>query len=95
MCGTNESATRKPLKKILDDCKALVTMAKSKNVHISSILPHTDKRANMSKIIQLSQMLVIIYNEQGVQFINNDLNFQYRDDIPDTSMLLPCYTSQP
>lgn len=91
VCGTNDSATKKPIDKILEDCKNTITAAKSKasHIHLSSILPRTDNRADMSKIDTLNQMLVLLANEQDIHFVNNDNNFRYRNDSPDESVLLP------
>ncbi len=35
-------------------------------------------------------MITILANEEGVEFINNDKKFRYRDDIIDEQILLPC-----
>ncbi len=50
-------------------------------------LAYTDERANMAKIDQLNQMLVMCYKEQRVHFISNDtkawllmlVNARYKD----------------
>ncbi len=62
---------------------------KAERVHISCILLRTDKRVNVTKIDTLNQMLVMLTNEESVHFVNNDTNFRYRDESPDTSVLLP------
>ncbi len=91
VCGTNDSATKKPVEKIIQECKDMITVAKAKavKVHLSSILPRSDDRADMVKIDTLNQMITILANEEGVEFINNDKNFRYRDDTIDEHMLLP------
>ncbi len=33
----------------------------------------------------------MLTNEESVHFVNNDNNFQYRDESPDTNVLLPGY----
>ncbi len=49
VCGTNDSAIKKSVDKIIEECKYIITAAKIKTerVHISSILPRTDKRVNV------------------------------------------------
>jgi ribA/ribD-fused uncharacterized protein len=91
VCGTNDSATKRPVEKIIEDYKATITIAKTKALHvnIARILPRADMRADMAKIDTLNQMLVLLTNEEGVNFVNNDNNFRYRDDTPDESLLLP------
>ncbi len=34
-------------------------------------------------------MLVMLTNDESVHFVNNDNSFRYRDESPDTSVLLP------
>ncbi len=77
MCGTNDFATKKSVDKIIEECKYTITAAKTKaeRVHISRILPRTDKRLNVTNIDTLNQMLVMLTNEEGVHFMNNDNNF--------------------
>ncbi len=62
VCGTNDSATKKSVDKIIVECKHTITAAKTKaeRVHISSILPRTDKCVNVTKIDTLNQMLVML-----------------------------------
>ncbi len=67
----------------------IAAKAKAVKVHLSSILPWSDERADMVKIDTLNQMITILANEEGVEFINNDKNFRYRDDTIDEQMLLP------
>ncbi len=91
VCGINDSATKRPVDKIVEDCKATLAIAKTKalQVHISSILTRTDQRADLAKIETISQLLVALANEEEVCFVNNDNNFRYRDNTPDESLLLP------
>ncbi len=91
VCGTNDSATKRPVKKIVEDCKATLAIAKTKalQVHLSSILPRTDQRADLAKIETINQLLVVLANEEQVRFVNNDNNFRYRNNTPDESLLLP------
>ncbi len=81
VCGTTGSVTKKPVEKIVEECRKRieVTKVKGEHVHLSSILPRQDDRADM----------VIIANEQDIEFINNDENFRYRNDSVDESMMLP------
>ncbi len=41
VCGTNDSVTKKPVEKIVEECRKLieVTKVKGEHVHLSSILP--------------------------------------------------------
>ncbi len=67
----------------------IASKSKAVKVYLSSILPRSDERADMVKIDTLKQMITILANEEGVEFINNDKKFRYRDDIIDEQMLLP------
>lgn len=89
VCGTVDSSTKKPVDKIVDECKQMLIEAKSKADHVtlSSILPRTDDRGDMNKIDTLNQLIMIEANNNGVTFINNDENFRYRNDSPDESLL--------
>ncbi len=91
VCGTNDSSTKKLVEKILKECRDMIIAAKAKTVkvHLSSILPLMDERANMVKIDTHNQMITILANEEGVEFLNNDKNFRYRDDTIDEQMFLP------
>ncbi len=49
VCGTNDSVTMKPVEKIVEKCRKLIEVAKVKgeHVHLSSILPRQDDKADM------------------------------------------------
>jgi len=89
ICGTNDASTKKSAEKIIKDCVSLLESAKERavNVHLSSILPRTDEKAERNKIDNLNQMLITVTNNQEITFINNDKNFRYRDDSIVESML--------
>ncbi len=91
VCGTNDSVTKKPVEKIMEECRKLIEVAKVKgeHVHLSSILTRQDDRADMVNIYTLNQMIKIIANGQDIEFINNDEKFRYRNDSINESMMLP------
>ncbi len=53
----------------------IAAKAKAVKVHLSRILPQSDEHSDMVKIDTLNQMITILANEEGVEFINNDKNF--------------------
>ncbi len=91
VCGTNDTATKKPAQKIAEECKDTLQEAKlrSERVILSSVLPRCDAKADPAKIDTLNQLMVTITATEGVSFVNQDQNFKYRDDTMDESLLLP------
>ena len=88
--GTNDASSKRPAEKISADFKNLITSAKSiaTNVTVSSIPPREDNKVDREKLDTIHQMLIPITNEDGVKFINHDINFRYRDDSVDSNLLL-------
>ena len=92
VCGTNDSATKRRPEKIINDFKSVLQLAneRAEKVILSSIPPRCDDKADMKKIDNINQLLVIEANTLKAEFINNDQNFRYRNDKIDTSLLQPC-----
>ena len=90
VCGTNDSATKRNAEKITRDFEALLTTAKDRaqHVHLASVLPRADDKADMVKIDNVNQLLTTTANNLNVNFVNNDKNFRYRDDTIDETLLL-------
>ena len=91
VCGTNEVSTKKTNEQIVKEVEQTLLLAKerAKEVHLSSVLPRLDDKVEQQKIDALNQLLVPLCNSLNVKFINNDLNFKYRDNTVDDSLLLP------
>ena len=90
ICGTNDSSTKKSADKIAREFRSMLQIVKDKaqNIHLSSIIPRADDKADMTKIDNINQLLTTIANEESVKFINNDVNFKYQDGSIDESLLL-------
>lgn len=97
VCGTNDSATRKPADKIAQECKNAILEAKLRADHVtvSSILPRCDTKADMPKIDNVNQLILTTCNDMHVQYVNHDQNCRYRDDTIDNNLLLPCDNLHP
>ena len=85
VCGTNDTTTKKGADKICDDFKSVLQVAKEKseNVHLCSILPRADEKADLGKIDNLNRLLMTTATETQVQFIDNDKNFRFQDGTVD------------
>ena len=88
--GTNDTTTKKTANKIAQEFETLLQEAKGKavNVHISSITPRTDTKADPNKIDNINQLLSTVANSLDVNYINNDNNFKYQDGTTDETLLL-------
>ena len=91
--GTNDCSTKKPANKIANEFRNMIRAVKDKaqNIHISSVLPRDDDKADMSKIDDLNQMLSDMANEESpdFKFIDNNVNFKYQNGSLDESLLVP------
>ena len=90
VCGTNNCSTGAPVEKITDECKDLITVAKEKaqNVHLCSVPPRTDGRADSAKIDEVNRSIEVLAERENIHFVNNDENFKYRDGSVDKNTLL-------
>ena len=88
--GTNDASSKRPVNKIITDYENLIAVAKeiTTNVVVSTIPPRTDEEAVNMKIGNINQLLVPVTNSVGTKLVNNDVNFRYRDDTIDSSLLL-------
>ena len=93
VCGTNDCSTKKPANKIANEFRSMIRAVKDKaqNIHISSILPRADDKADMNKIDSLNQILSDMANEEtpDFKFIDNNVNFKYQNGSLDESLLAP------
>ena len=91
VCGTNDTASKKPAEGIANDCNSVIDLAKERavNVHLSSILPRQDSKGDQGKIDAVNQLLARNARDKGIDFIANDKNFLFRDDSIDESLLNP------
>ena len=90
VCGTNDSVTKKTPEKIAQEFRSLLKVAKEKSqtVHVASVVPRADDKADMAKINTINRLLVTITDETtNVNLINNDRNFKYLDGSADESLL--------
>ena len=89
VCGTNDAVTKKTAEKIARDYDRLLLVAKERaeNVHVSSIMPRADDKADLQRIENINMLLTTTATATGVTYINNDKNFKYRDDTVDLSLL--------
>ena len=89
VAGTNDASSKRPIDKIVADYRSVIEVAKkvSASITVSSIPPRTDKKVEDHKLENINELLVPIMNEKGVRFSNNDVNFRYRDNTIDTSLL--------
>ncbi len=89
--GSNSSAVKPAVEKIIQECKDMIMAAKVKGVkvHLSSIFPPSDGHADMVKIDVLNQIITVLANKESIIFINHDKTFRYRDDTIYEQMLFP------
>ena len=88
--GTNDTTTKKKADKITKEFETLLQEAKGKaeNVHVCSITPRADTKADLNKIDNINQLLSTVANNLDVNYINNDNNFKYQDGTTDETLLL-------
>ena len=91
VCGTNDTATKKPGEKIVKDCVSVIDLAKERatNVHLSSIPPRIDNKVDQSKIDEVNESLGTAARNKEVSFIMQEKNFMFRDGTVDESLLNP------
>ena len=91
VCGTNDCATKSKEDKIVGHARKVVMAAKKKaeTVQLCSVLPRLDQKVCITKIDSLNVQLKSLAEELNIIFINNDLNFRYRDNSPDEATLSP------
>ena len=89
VCGTNDVSSKVNVSAIGDKFKALLQLAtkKSMSVTVSSIPPRLDEAVTDGKLKETNKCLETIAMELNANFANNDLNFRFKSDIPDVSLL--------
>ncbi len=87
--GSNNCSSGSPVDKIVEEYQQLVTTAKeyADQIVISSILPRSDTETVDAKVMQVNTEISKLAEEQGVTYINNDLNFRYRNGQHDEDLL--------
>ena len=88
VCGTNDIATKANMEKITDSLQSLLktAKAKSKTVTICSIPPRLDE-VTVSRLNSFNERLAVIAPSHDVNFVDNDMNFKFLNEIPDASLL--------
>ena len=89
VCGTNDISTKMSVNKICEKFRDLLEIAKkrSKNITVSSIPPRLDEAVTDAKLKEMNKFMEIITKESDAHYVNNDLNFRFKSDIPDVSLL--------
>jgi ribA/ribD-fused uncharacterized protein len=88
--GTNDLASRRPAEKIANECDLLVqeAMIRAEKVTLSSIPPRADGKVDPRKMDTVNEQFYHIADSNGIEFVDHDRNFKYRDGSVDKSMLL-------
>ena len=89
VCGTNDVSSKVNVSAIGDKFRTLLQLAtkKSMSVTVSSIPPRLDEAVREEKLKEANKCLATIADELKVNYVNNDLNFRFKSDIPDLSLL--------
>ncbi len=89
--GSNDCASDKSTREILEDYTKLISEAKlnAENVVVTSILPRGDTETVDTKIREVNSGLKKVTTETGVTFVDNDANFRYSNGTYDEELLLP------
>ena len=67
----------------------MVAKERADNICITSILPRADDKVDLKKVEHVNELLTTTANAAGASFVNNDLNFKYRDETVDLTLLSP------
>ena len=89
VCGTNDIATKANVEKIGSKFNDLLQIARKrcKSITVSSIPPRLDDRVTEQKLKDVNRCLETKTKQVNANFVDNDLNFRFMSDIPDTSLL--------
>ena len=92
VCGSNDVATSMANERIVQEFSDVLKLAKERadEVTLSSVLPRLDEKVCPKKIDALNQLLLTLCNSLEVTFINNDMNFKFRDGTTDESLFQQC-----